>query len=250
MSILNRFIYFLALVFVLCSCSSKKNIVQVEETEDVVTRRLFYAYADSCATATSSVGTFFSKGISFEAENFSAPRLNMNLFISCSESFISTLSLPFPPVEIGRCSVSDDKIYLKSSYTEIKSPMAIGYNVQPVMEAVVLGKLPPIYLLFGETNFNSFDVYTKEDSYYIERTDATLPLRVVMELSNNFILNNLSIYNSETYCRVACDNYAEIDNLNIPKLLQFSILYNGNNYVFALKQNKIDINGNKKLNFD
>ncbi len=252
MSTSNRIVSILILLTLLTSCgkNKKENAVEMLETDDEtkISKTEFLAFVDSCVAIPDNFRTFFSRGINFDAESFSAPKLNLNIFFERDKQFVATIALAFPPIEGGRAKVERSQILVKSNYADIPSPMNVGFDIQTILQSILLGKLPPVYLVFGQTSFSNFDVYKKASRYYIEKSDSRTRMKI--EMNDDYTLSSIVVSQPQFAAEIHCENYEVVDNINLPKNLLFNINYENKSYIFSMKQRNIEINGTKKLTYE
>lgn len=90
-----------------------------------------------------------------------------------------TARLTFPPVSVGTLTVTSKAATVSSKYLGAEKSVKLPSVANEILQAALLGNLPPVYKYFGEKDFSNFGIYLdSDDTYELQREETGMKLRI------------------------------------------------------------------------
>lgn len=87
--------------------------------------------------------------------------------------------LAFPPVSVGTVTVGPRRATISSKYLGNEKSVALPDFANAILQAALLGNLPPVYRYFGESDFSRFAMYLNaDDTYELSRSETGVSVKI------------------------------------------------------------------------
>lgn len=109
----------------------------------------------------------------------SSVKVKANVSFSTGGETTMTARLAFPPVSVGTVTIGPKSATLSSKYLSKEQTVRLPEFANAVLQAAMLGNLPPVYKYFGESDFSRFEIYLNaDDTYELSRAERGVSVRI------------------------------------------------------------------------
>ncbi len=248
MRLWSRVVVVFLLACILFSCSSNRN-TGIDKSKQRVTllERTFREKVDSCISSKHYPNTFYSKAAFLNVSIPTSHKLISDFYIDFDNRIISSLSLAFPRINVGRVCLQSDSVFVRSKFVDFDS-RDLGLNNQMYFEDISVGNIPSIFSLFGESNFKKFDFSYNDDFFILSRSNERLSVSI--SLNQDFTINSFKIFLSNSMSlSCSCSDFRMLNGFSVPYELSFILENRDGLKTFVLNHRNIELNGAKSLSF-
>lgn len=106
--------------------------------------------------------------------------------------------LAFPPVSVGTVTIGPKSATVSSKYLSKEQTVRLPAFANEILQAAMLGNLPPVYKYFGESDFSRFAMYLNaDDTYELSRAERGVSVKIGVSGADRTL----------AYARVTYGNY-------------------------------------------
>lgn len=106
-------------------------------------------------------------------------KVKANIAFSTGSETTMAARLAFPPVSVGKLTVGPKSATLSSKYLGADKTVKLPDFANEILQAALLGNLPPIYKYFGDKDFSRFVMYLNpDDTYELTRSEAGMKVAI------------------------------------------------------------------------
>lgn len=245
---LNRLFILFILSVLTVSCVSTKRIPTHDKSSLSLTRKELFSKLDSSFASYNKPNNFYSRVATIDVTGLPVPALKSNIYIKTDEQLVAHLSIPFPPMQVGKVRLGMRNFQIRSGLAGIDTNVSFDSELLPYIQSVFLGQIPFICHFYGEKDFQNFDVYIQNNRIVLRRLGSSISTQI--ELDSQFKLSAMQIARKNDYINIECTDYKPIDNFLIPHTMQIIAAVGGNSYKATISHRNISLNQKKTLSFE
>lgn len=246
MTIKNSLIYCVFALSLLCSCSSHRSL-PVDDDSTLRMTKVQLMESLHSALDRDLPSSYYSKGASLDVDGANIPKLKANVSIKQGEELVTVMSLPFPPMEVGRARVSDSSLSVRSKLANIDIEKSFQLPILQYVECVFCGNIPPLYTSYGDKDFSHFNVSIKNDRVVLKRLSPRFSS--LIELTPSMTIQSMQVSVNNDYIIIEPEDYKLVESFNIPHKLTIKASISGTSYSAVLVHKNISLNDSKSLKY-
>lgn len=135
--------------------------------------------------------------------------------------------LLFPPISVGQAVLDNSQLRVSSRQFEVDKSIKVPDFANEILQSALLGQAPPLYRLFGESDYSRFDLaLTSDDKYVLRRSGRGMEV-VVFVNAADFTLAGVNMSADGEKLVLSVGDYAVFGGHRLPGLFRASVTRRG-----------------------
>lgn len=131
--------------------------------------------------------------------------------------------LVFPPISVGRAELDGAELRVWSRQLDVDKAVKMPAYANEVVQCALLGQVPPLYRLFGETDYSRFALMlTADDKYAIRRSEGGIEV-VMFVNAADFTLSGVNMSAEGSELTLSVGEYAVFGGHRLPSLFRVAV---------------------------
>ena len=169
-------------------------------------------------------------------------RVNASSILKYDDFVESSFSLNFPPINVLQLTLNTQELSTKSTLDKLNVHYPSNLLFVQTFQSVLLGQLPPLYLLVGKKDFNYKKAQTySEGELLYTLADSSSVGKYSVDINRNQMISSMKIDYKGIKVDVSYDNYSNFKNLVIPCVININFVSREYNVNASIKRRDIQI---------
>lgn len=150
-------------------------------------------------------------------------KVKANVSFTTGGETTMTARLAFPPVSVGTVTIGPKSATVSSKYLSKEQTVRLPDFANEILQAAMLGNLPPVYKYFGESDFSRFAMYlSSDDTYVLSREERGVSVKIgVSGVDRTLAYARVTYGNYDVAVDVA--GYARFDGRLLPSEVKVAV---------------------------
>lgn len=135
--------------------------------------------------------------------------------------------LIFPPISVGHAELDKGRFRVQSRQFDVDKAIQVPDFANEILQSALIGQAPPLYRLFGESDYSRFDLaLTADDKYVLRRGDGGVDVVIFVNAADLTLAGvNMTVDGSKIV--VSVGDYALFGGHRLPSLFRVSVARRG-----------------------
>ena len=169
-----------AIVALVSGCRSGRIPSEDPSTKFSTSRRVVFERISEAGLRLDDITTYEAKNAKASVI-YGGKDQSIRASVQFTRGGVTTLTgrLIFPPINVGSVSVNGDKATIKSNLLNLDKTQKLFPDASELLQSILLGIVPNVYKLFGDSDFSKFDIsLTSKGKYFLSRRNDQMAVEL------------------------------------------------------------------------